>query len=404
MNLDFYIYGTPNGYNQYPADEKSQLLREFANNSTSEAQLVIHRKGHLVYYAYLRYISTSSFSKYLGFCLVFNDNYCKNTRKLFELFERAYNDVMLKAELLHFEYNGKVIFTINKFIEKELEVQRIKNFFITNIENEFTKDFENLSPSFKVGNGIKTLSINNTNRTINSSFREYDSVYLLNKEKSDSELERVYKMYAQVSLEKQELSDNYNQLLGQKKQYKIVTILFLLLIAAGMGLYTFNSNLEEREYKISSLNNDLEIGNNTINSLNDSIKDLNLKKKQLFEEKMKLFSNLMQIEEQKNNLFEENELLINKVEELENDNNRLLSRISNLNYDISYWKNKASTPSYNYYTTINKAEIYYKVCAKDEYTSASCHYKKNATITVYKIVGGYGLTDVGYVRMSDLKN
>ena len=117
MNLDFYIYGTPSGYNQYPSDEKSILFQKFVKNSKTNTQYTIYRNGDLVYYAYMRRIAADNANSFLGFCVVFNSIYCRNTHKLFDLFDRAYNDVMLKGEFLRFDKSGKVTFVVEKFTE-----------------------------------------------------------------------------------------------------------------------------------------------------------------------------------------------------------------------------------------------------------------------------------------------
>ncbi|MDR2684524.1 MAG: hypothetical protein LBB53_03980 [Prevotellaceae bacterium] len=411
MNLDFYIYGTPNGYNQYPADEKSRLFQDFARNCKTDSQLTIHRDGQLVYYAYQRRIAADSANSFLGFCLVFNGSYCCNTQKLFDLFDRAYNDVMLKGEFLRFDKNGKVSFTVEKFTDKELEIERIKKLFDLNINSEFGKDFAPVSPSFKVGSGAKTLSIKDDKADIDAAMRNFDSVYVANNEKSVSELERVYRMYAKLETEKQNLTVQYNKLLGQKKQYKAVLFLCLIVIGCTIGLFVFNSSLKSRDSQISNLNSQVQQQQTKIENINSDIADLQVKNSTLTSENSKLQSVLQTITSERDNLSSENKQLNytisdknSTISNLQSENSKLRSKNSSLTSDIDYWKNKSSSSSscYTVYT-INVSKSYcYRQCAGTYYNN-DCYYSSGATVWVYAVVDGYGLTKGGYIKMSDLK-
>ncbi|MDH6303910.1 tetratricopeptide (TPR) repeat protein [Parabacteroides sp. PF5-5] len=241
MNFSFYIYGTPNGYNQYPADSNSVEWKEFALNNTAESQLSICRKGQLIFYAYMRRLQEKT-NYYLGFCLVFNGVYCQNPQKLFSLFDKAFDDVLMKGELLRFD-KGKCLYTINKFSEKQAEIEYIKLFFKSNIDTEFNRDFIAISPSFKIGNGIKTISVKETGSDILAAMAEYDIVHISNNEKTLSELERTHKLLTELYAEKQELQKKYRKLVAQKKQYKVVLFLCLVVFGCTIGLFAFNKRV-----------------------------------------------------------------------------------------------------------------------------------------------------------------
>ncbi len=183
MNFSFYIYGTPDGYNQYPADNNSTLFQDFAQNNTTESQLTVCRKGHLVYYAYLRRLQEES-NSYLGFCLTFNGVYCQNLQKLFALFDRVFDDVLMKGEFAVRIEKEKCTYLVSKFTDRPFEIERIKEFFKYELENNYNRYFAAISASFKFGNGKKTVSIKETNSDILAAIAEYDCVHISNNEKS----------------------------------------------------------------------------------------------------------------------------------------------------------------------------------------------------------------------------
>ncbi|MDR0894450.1 MAG: hypothetical protein LBN06_04020 [Prevotellaceae bacterium] len=267
MNFSFYIYGTPNGYNQCPADGNGTFLQECAIENSVESQLTILRKEQLVYYAYRRKLQEKS-GNYLGFCLVFNGIYCTDTKKLFVLFDHVFDDVLMKGDFLRFE-KGKAIFVINKFTEKPIELERIQNVFKRDLENNFNRSFSSIPISFKHDGGKKTVLVKDANESINSAIANFNCVHITNNEVTPSELERMNKMINRLDIEKQELERKYQKVFAQKKQYKIVTLLLLLLIMGGFIFYKVlsdkNKNIESQANDISTLHQANDALQNTIN-------------------------------------------------------------------------------------------------------------------------------------------
>lgn len=293
MNFSFYILGAPNGYNQYPADNNSTAFQEFIQTNTTESQLTVKRSGQLVYYVYMRRLQEKS-SNFLGFCLVFNGVYCRKSKKLFELFDRAYFDVQLKGEFLKFD-KGKSNYIISKFVEKSLEIERIKTFFKNNLEHDFIHDFTNLSPSFKLGNGHKTISIKENDIYILATISEYEIVHISNNEKSLSELERTQKMLTDLYAEKHTLQQNFNKLLAKKKQYSIIIALCFILISSGTGLFVFNINLQSKESRINNLIKEITQKRVDVKNLENEVTQLRTEKQKLTSEKRTLQDNIFKL-------------------------------------------------------------------------------------------------------------
>jgi chromosome segregation ATPase len=413
MNFSFYIFGTPNGYNQYPSDEKSRLFKDFTQNSKADSQLTIHRDGQLVYYAYKRNLTSGNSSNYLGFCLIFNGMYCRDTRKIFDVFDKVYNDVLLKGEYLRFDKSGKVSFAVDKFIDKEIAFERIKSSFQTNLDNEFKKYFVAIPSSFKVGNGTKAISIKEANTDIDAAIRQFDDVHVSNNEKSVSELERVYRMYAKSDAEKQDLEKKYKKLNGQKKQYKVVAFLMLFLLVCLIGLVSFNNSLKSRDNQIQSLEAELSQKKDSIANLHTTIinsdstiaqlkiKNVNLDRKILSlkdsvrqkediiiakgteiqiinSEKLKLNNTVQSLKSEKNDLTRKNKQLSSEADEI-----------------------KKSAPQ-RYKVIVTKAKSY-RQCAGNFYEVTECAYTNGGTVSIYAQKSGYGLATGGWIKMSDLQ-
>lgn len=392
MNVDFYIFGTPSGYKQYPAGGKSTLFQNFSPKGKGNAQLTISREGLLVYYIYHRFIPLGKNNSYIGFCLVFNNCYCKKTQELFNIFESAYQETALRGELLHFEDNGSMSFVVNEFGEKEIEIAYIKKFFLSEID-KLKDDFAPILPSFRVGYGSNILSIKQGNDYIETAIEQYDEVVITNGTKKASALEQIQKKYTQLYREKKELDGEYAKLLRQKKQYRAIFFLCLLLIACGIGLFIFNDNLKSRDSMIHGLTDDLWEKRETIDSLSQQNIYLTSEQEKLKNANSNMSEQLRKIKEQKEDLIRYSDSLYREYTLLEEEKERV---------ERSYKEYSRPENCYTLYKVIAEEAYCYTKCG-DNYNKQNCVYRYNQLVRVYIVTDGYGLTLGGYVKMSDLK-
>ncbi|MEO1262974.1 MAG: hypothetical protein AAFZ15_29465 [Bacteroidota bacterium] len=224
MNFGFYIFGTPNGYDQYPADNKSDTFYELIKNNSYESQLTVQRSRQIVYYIYIRRIQEKP-NNFFGLCLIFNGVYCHNIKKLFELFGRAYFDIQSEGYFFKFD-KGKTNYSVNKFTDRSHEIERIKSFFKSNLENNLIQDFDDIPSRFKFGNGERKISINKNNNDILSNIAEYETVHIWSKEK----------ILSGVHTGKHNLQQRFSNL-SIKKKLSIFVVLVLVLLYISWNIY-----------------------------------------------------------------------------------------------------------------------------------------------------------------------
>ena len=384
MNFAFFIFGTPNGYNQYPADSDNAIFQDIAKSDTSRSHLTVRRIDRLIYYIYIRQLQEKS-SDYFGFCLVFNGVYISNPSNLFELFERAYFDVQLKGEFLKFS-KGKLNYVISKFSEKSTEFERISTFFRDNLEY----DFVTISPSFKFGNGNKTISIEESERDILSAIAEYEVVHISKDEKSFSELEHAQMMLSGLWDANYSLQGKYKKLLAKKKQYDVIVLLSSIIIVCLVSLFIFSKNILNKDSQIAQLNEEIVCKDTDIDHFESNIKSLKADNKSLRSDLIKLQINVSKLNTEKNRL-------INTIDQQKSEIYDKDFRIS----EIESLYNKYAKYEPTKYKVIHK-EYYYRYNCNNSFEVNDCSVPLDETITVYKLLNGHGLTEYGWVKMSGL--
>jgi hypothetical protein len=179
MNFSFYLFGTPNRYDQFPLDKKNTLLfKNFAQNTQNGSQLIIYRDGQLFYYAYIYEFQVNNRSQYFGVCLIFNGVYCSDTKQIFDLFIYTISsEVLSKGEILLRNSNGNIVFAVNKFKNKQIEIDRLRMIFQKYV-NRFNRYFIVLNNSFIGMDEVKCMSIKDGNEAISSAIHKYKQIIL----------------------------------------------------------------------------------------------------------------------------------------------------------------------------------------------------------------------------------
>ena len=105
-------------YQQYPNDFAKQFLNQITSNLLSTNQIVIHRDGNLIYYAYVQVISSN---KILGHCIVTGE-ICTNIKELYELFFKTIEQSACKGILFSYDSTGDICKQTGNFSEEGAEI------------------------------------------------------------------------------------------------------------------------------------------------------------------------------------------------------------------------------------------------------------------------------------------
>ena len=406
MNFSLYILGTPNGYDQYPLDTNNKKFQNEIASCRTESRLSIFRDNQLMQYIFVRKVSGSN-SLYLGFALVLTGVYCTDCHALNDLFDDAFYDILLQGELLRFQ-KDKYNYRIAKFVDNPNEIKRVNLFFETKIDNELNRLFSPIPTSFQIGKGEFTLSLKETSANINVAVSQYDIVHLTNDEKSVSELERTQQMLSALYAEHGALKAKYRKVLNQKRNFKLVVILSLILLCCITGFWLFNEVLNDKNIEIRELKQEItsqskanEKLSNTNKELHSLLSDTERKlaktdsiqkiTKDSLHEQITENSNLQR---RLNNANEEIDILESNIKlarEQLRDNQKTINNLKNNSGER--YKVWAANNNYAY--------IYYQYGS--QYSRTSYTVSDNTILRVYHIENGYAMTNVGYLKTNDIK-
>ena len=106
----YYFVSSPEQHKQYPEDFSSDIFSTYAQTATAESSVIVKREESLVYYTYLRRLSSDPKGKtFFGISIVLNGVITYNVRALFKIFERAYEQMVISGRMLQFADNGNVV-------------------------------------------------------------------------------------------------------------------------------------------------------------------------------------------------------------------------------------------------------------------------------------------------------
>lgn len=265
MNSSVYVFGClGNGYTQYPDDYAKEIYQNFYAKSTASSQITIHRDNNLIYYGYIRKLDVSS--QYIGFCVLLNGIMFSQIGRLFPIFENAVADLVARGEILHFSDRGNITSSIANLNEKQQEVERIVS-VIQNQISELGSDTGKLPPvSYGVSsNESKTFSEDDKNEDVVNASYKFGYTYVLKDKDYDTISLASYKsVLIRLNKEKDTLSNNFSELktkyetlTEQKKQYKKVVVLCVLIALCGIGLFFLKGSLDSTKSNLEDARNDI---------------------------------------------------------------------------------------------------------------------------------------------------
>ena len=281
MNASVYLFGEFNsGYSQYPNDYASSIFQKFSANAKSTTQIAIHRDGNLVYYGYIRKLQQE---RYIGFCVVLNGLILKRIDGLFSLFENTISNLVTNGKLIHFNEQGDLVTSVEKLYLNREEID-----LLTESLRAGFKRFEAFSaplPAVSYGtskDSFKDFVVDDDqDEIIKSSYTNGYTYIYKSKGFNTAQLNSYKGVLSRAYKEKKELTEKYERLqaehaktLRQKKQFKFVLILFIVLLGCAIGLFSLNDNLNITRDALSSAKDTISMQNDLLSSKTVQISNL----------------------------------------------------------------------------------------------------------------------------------
>lgn len=281
MNASVYLFGEFNsGYSQYPDDYASSIFQKFSSNAKATTQVAIHRDGNLVYYAYIRKLQQD---KYIGLCVVLNSLVLNRIDGLFSFFESTIASLVTKGNLIHFNEQGDIVTSVEKLYLNREEVQLLSE----SLRAGFGR-FESCVSSLPAVNyatskdSCKDFCVDDDlNEIIKSSYTNGYTYIYKSKNFNTAQLNSYKGVLSKSNKEKQELQSkldaiekDYAKVLRQKKQYKVVIFLFMILFVCVLGIFSLNQNLNLTKDALSSANDTISMQNDSLYAKNSEISNL----------------------------------------------------------------------------------------------------------------------------------
>ena len=306
MNASVYLFGEFNsGYSQYPDDYASSIFQKFSANAKSTTQIAIHRDGNLVYYGYILKLQQG---RYIGLCVVLNGLILKRIDGLFSLFENTISNLVTNGKLIHFNEQGDLVTCVETLYLNQEEID-----LLTESLRAGFKRFEAYSatlPAVSYGtskDSCKDFVVDDEQeKIIKSSYTNgYTYVYKskgfntaqLNSYKGV--LSRSYKEKQELAAKLDALEKEHAKTLKQKKQFKYVIIMFVILLGCAIGLFALNDNLNLTRDALSSANDTISMQNDSlyvksveISNLHDANHELDVRRQAEEDKRIEAESNL----------------------------------------------------------------------------------------------------------------
>jgi hypothetical protein len=263
MDFNFYIFGTPNGFDLYDGKpDDIPYFQIYDNESKENTKFIIHRRNNRqIVYSYLCYNLISYDGRreaFFGMSVIFNDIYCTDVTSLYELFEGVYKTILQSGILLK-EEGGRISFFIPTFKNAIDEISRVADILHKNIKNAFAGDFKKIDVTFSKEKAYE-LNLSEGNNAILQAQKAYpmisvsseynaenkkDNIDYIDENDLISDTEIDEKKYynineSEIRIEtEQDIKDDFNRRLPFssffKKKIIEIIIMFIVLLTSTAG-------------------------------------------------------------------------------------------------------------------------------------------------------------------------
>jgi hypothetical protein len=183
MDIQFYIYGTPKGFDLYGGTPNDvPYFQIYYDGSKEKEKLTIHRRNNgLIVYSYLCYDLLDCGGRpgaFFGMSMAANGLYCTDITSLYNLFGEVYKTILKEGVLLK-NTNTQTYFDIRTMRDAENEINRVVGILQKNVKTVFSNDFKEVDETFSsnINDGkICLLNPQNGNNDILRCLKEFPMV------------------------------------------------------------------------------------------------------------------------------------------------------------------------------------------------------------------------------------
>lgn len=301
MNFNFYIFGNPLGYSQYPQDYTKDIFTPVCKDLEG-ARAVIYRDNALVHYIFAESLGDG---RYIGLCLIFNNAQAAKPKNLFNFMREVIESYAVKgSKYLKYNAKGKIEFIKSDFCHDLKSYDYLRSIIDSKLDGDNNFDITPLKSNYSGENKTETLPSSATSREMLSLSNRVNRVVIDDSEgiNHDETNKLIVSLCEDINKRDEtirELKKTVSQLERQKKQYRRVVFLFLVLLVALGGVYLLYLSLNEtqislrektkqydaavvsidslgseitmRENEMSSLRGQIDVKNNHISELEESL-------------------------------------------------------------------------------------------------------------------------------------
>ena len=255
MILKSYIFSYVSGnYQQYTSDHSEAFIKQCCIDCKDTHQNAIHRDGNLMYYSYLYKKNASSI---YGLSVVCGE-VCLNLKWLYEYLQKTLEASANKGVLFNYDKQGQIRKNVVSFATEAAEIDNIFRDIKDDLERR-PLFWEQLPPedlSVPLTSKIALAFNDDDKAKITEALRHYHNVVVTMENTLPSSFSqtvlRLNSEKEQLLVEKNGLKSEIESLKRQKKQYKWVIILSLLVAVGLIAIVSFNQNVNQLQGVIRS--------------------------------------------------------------------------------------------------------------------------------------------------------
>lgn len=268
MNSTIYLFGRfKSGYSQYPDDYTRNIFKRFESHAAAAAQMMIHRAGDLIYYAFLRRLTAAADGDCIGVCVVLNGVMFADPHFVFDELEQAVGSIVLHGDILTFDDRGEVVSGIDRLADKKAEVERVVRSLIHAMSDSGQPTIPLPPQNYGVSvEESKQLVYADSAQDMTEAIGDCYNVYISKSEYVMSSAEIVYaerfkRLHEQIDALQSDnaaWSAKYAEMERRKKQYTVIMWLIVMVLLGALAVMgvirSKNADLRNKEGVIGSLN------------------------------------------------------------------------------------------------------------------------------------------------------